>query len=114
MAEFGDTPVSQRKRQAQRYARALEEAKPEDLAVLLETCCMHCNRPIAKDEVRVLPPNYIQQQDPYVVNGTIRRRHMCVECYAELRSSAKHRMLPEAVKRARLSSLGIAEKEIDR
>ncbi|MGA3020489.1 MAG: hypothetical protein ABSD68_00885 [Candidatus Micrarchaeales archaeon] len=71
---------------------AVDVAEDKDLVYLIENTCMCCNRLMKKDEIRVLPPKYIQERDPYVNNNIVRRRMMCVSCYNTLRSTARERV----------------------
>jgi hypothetical protein len=71
---------------------AADVAEDKDLVYLIENTCMYCNRLMKKDEVRVLPPKYIQERDPYVSNGIVRRRMMCVGCYNIIRSTTRERV----------------------
>lgn len=114
MADQEDAPLfAGRKRASEKDARALEEARPEELQSLVESSCIHCNRQIGKDEIKILPPMYLQERDPYVMRGTVKRRYMCLQCYGEVRSLSKRRDLPGAAKRARLSRLGLIDREME-
>ncbi len=50
----------------------------------IEDRCMRCERPIERDRIRVIPPRYVQERDPYVRAGIVRRRVMCLGCYSRL------------------------------
>jgi hypothetical protein len=47
----------------------------------IEDRCMRCGSLIEKDRIRIIPPRYVQDRDPYVRAGLVRRRIMCVSCY---------------------------------
>ena len=90
---IGVVPEFARKRSASdEIEYAADVAEDKDLVYLIENTCMCCNRLMKKDEIRVLPPKYIQERDPYVSNGIVRRRMMCVGCYNTLRSTARERV----------------------
>ncbi len=63
----------------------VEDAERRDLAYLVENSCISCNRHLNKDEVKIVPPRYIQERDHYVKSGAVARRLMCVECYNTLK-----------------------------
>ncbi|MGC9037228.1 MAG: hypothetical protein ACP5IK_00740 [Candidatus Micrarchaeia archaeon] len=67
----------------------VEGAEKKDLAYIVENTCIYCGRLMAKDEVKILPPSYVVERDPYVRNGVVKRRLMCVQCYNEIKSAAK-------------------------
>ena len=50
--------------------------------------CLQCGRHIGEKEVRVLPPRYVQERDPYVSSGMVRRRFVCLGCYNRLGPAA--------------------------
>lgn len=73
------------------YAKDIAEGK--DLAYLVENTCIHCNRLLSKSEVKILPPSYIQERDPYVRSGLVKRRLMCINCYNTIRSMSKEKVM---------------------
>ena len=68
---------------------SVEDAEGKDLAYMVEHSCIHCNRMFAPEEVKILPPSYIQSRDKYVNCGLVKRRLMCIDCYNILRSSVR-------------------------
>ncbi|MGC8676463.1 MAG: hypothetical protein ACP5T3_03030 [Candidatus Micrarchaeia archaeon] len=74
---------------------AVDDAEKNDLAYLIENTCMYCGKLMAKDEVKIMPPSYIMDRDPYVRNGVVRRRVMCVGCYNKIRSVARDKVTYE-------------------
>lgn len=48
---------------------------------IVEDSCLQCGRRMGNGEVRVLPPRYVQERDPFVIRGVVRRRFMCLDCY---------------------------------
>lgn len=52
-----------------------------DLSDRVENRCMRCSRLVGVGEIRVVPPRYVQDRDPYVRAGIVRRRIMCLSCY---------------------------------
>lgn len=91
--EVGSVPVFARKKSAaDELEYAAEVAEDKDLVYLVENTCIHCNRLMNKSEVKILPPSYIQERDPYVSKGIVRKRLMCVDCYNAIRSSAREKI----------------------
>jgi hypothetical protein len=45
-----------------------------------------------REEVKVVPPRYIQERDHYVRNGAVARRLMCVACYNALKMVTRTRI----------------------
>jgi hypothetical protein len=89
----GAVPEFARKRCAsdgQEYAAGVAEGK--DLAYLVENTCIHCNKLMGKGEVKIMPPSYIQERDPYVNRGVVRKRLMCVSCYNVIRATTRERV----------------------
>ena len=70
----------------------VNEAEQRDLKHMVENSCMYCSRLLAKEEIRVVPPEYVQERDPYVLEGFVRRRVLCVECYNKMTSSAREKV----------------------
>ena len=66
--------------------RSVEDAERKDLAHLVENSCISCNRLLNKNEIKVVPPRYIQERDQYVKSGAVNRRLMCVNCYNALKT----------------------------
>jgi len=52
-----------------------------DLRDRVEDRCMRCSRLIGVGEIRIVPPRYVQDRDPYVRAGVVKRRIMCLSCY---------------------------------
>jgi len=71
---------------------AVDEAEKKDLAYIIENTCMYCGKLMAKDEVKILPPSYIIERDPYVKAGIAKKRLMCVNCYNKIKVAAKERV----------------------
>lgn len=69
-----------------------EVAEDKDLVYLIENTCMNCTRLMNRSEVKILPPSYIQERDPYVSSGAVRRRLMCLHCYNTLRSNSRDKV----------------------
>jgi hypothetical protein len=58
---------------------------------MVENACIHCNRLIKKEEIRILPPSYLQERDPYVSSGVVRKRVMCINCYNMIRYNCREK-----------------------
>lgn len=83
--------------------RCVSDAERADLAHLVENSCMSCNRFLKKNEIKVVPPRYIQERDEYVKSGAVSRRLMCVNCYNALKTVTKNRVRYRDTARARKS-----------
>ncbi|MGI0141849.1 MAG: hypothetical protein ACREBF_04355 [Candidatus Micrarchaeales archaeon] len=70
----------------------VSEAEERDLKKMIESSCMHCNKLIGRGEVKVVPPQTIQEQDRYVASGEVQRRVLCTQCYEKMTSSARERV----------------------
>ncbi|MDE1845746.1 MAG: hypothetical protein KGH53_00465 [Candidatus Micrarchaeota archaeon] len=70
----------------------VSEAEEKDLKRMIESSCMHCNRLMARDEIKVVPPQSIQEQDRYVSSGAVARRVLCTQCYERMTSSTRERV----------------------
>lgn len=55
----------------------------------IEHSCVRCSRQMGARDVKVLLPRYVQERDPYVRHGVVKRRFMCLSCYNQLRASAR-------------------------
>ena len=71
---------------------AADVAEDKDLVYLVENTCLHCNRLMKQGELKILPPSYMQERDPYVSNGVVKKRVMCVSCYNSIRSTAREKI----------------------
>ncbi len=75
--------------------RSLAEGLGEDVERrLIANGCFRCNRQLGDREVKVLLPRYVQERDPYVSGGVVRRRFMCLNCYNRLRSLGRANRAP--------------------
>jgi RNase P subunit RPR2 len=71
---------------------AVDDAERKDLAYLVENSCISCNKQLRTQEVKIVPPRYIQERDHYVRSGAISRRLMCVACYNTLKTVTRTRI----------------------
>lgn len=93
MGGLETVPEFARKRPAsdgKEYEAAVAEGK--DLGYLVENTCIHCNRLIKQSEVKILPPSYIQERDPYVSSGFVKKRLMCINCYNMIRYTSREKV----------------------
>ena len=74
----------------------VDEAEYKDLIYLVENSCIKCNKLLGKNDIKVVPPRYIQERDPQVRNGLVTRRVMCAGCYSGLRLLTRQKT-PNAV-----------------
>ena len=64
-------------------------AAESDARSRAENCCMQCGRPIGTNEVRILPPRYVQERIGYASRGRASgRRFFCLDCYNRMKPSA--------------------------
>lgn len=97
-----EAPAFARKRCASdEMVYAAEVAEDKDLVYLIENTCIYCNRLMSKNEVKILPPSYIQERDQYVSSGVVKRRLMCLPCYNNVRSASKQRVRFDKFRRSR-------------
>ncbi len=73
----------------------VDKAEQKDLEYIIENTCLYCGRLMTKNEIKILPPSYIVERDPYVRNGIVKRRLMCVNCYNKVREASKDRVAYE-------------------
>jgi hypothetical protein len=70
----------------------VDSAERKDLAYLVENSCISCNKQLSMQDVKIVPPRYIQERDHYVRNGAVSRRLMCVACYNTLKTVTRTRI----------------------
>ncbi len=92
--------------------RTVDEAEKKDLTYLIENTCMYCGKLMDKSEVKILPPSYIIERDPYVRNGVVKRRLMCVDCYNKVRAAAQNKVTYQKASDA--SAKGIVSSAVKR
>ncbi|MHB1830323.1 MAG: hypothetical protein ACYCO0_02925 [Candidatus Micrarchaeaceae archaeon] len=68
------------------------DAESKDLAYLVKNSCLSCNRLLKANEIKIVPPRYVQERDHYVKAGAVEKRLMCVGCYNSLRRVTKSRL----------------------
>ncbi len=100
-ADLFDTKVAA----SDNVRRSVEDAERRDLAHLVENSCMSCNRLLNRNEIKVVPPRYIQERDQYVKSGAVNRRLMCVNCYNALKTVTRSRIRYRDTTSARKSFL---------
>jgi len=69
------------RRDGKEYCKAC--VKELERVWFIANSCMRCNELIRSHEKRVLPPERIQQMDPYVRGFVVRERAVCWECFEE-------------------------------
>lgn len=69
-----------------------DEAEQKDLKYIVENSCMVCSKLLSKRDVRIVPPQYLQNKDKYVMQNFVARRVMCVPCYNRITSSTRERI----------------------
>ena len=67
-------------------------AEEKDLRKIIENSCLKCNKILAIDEIKVVPPQMVQDQDRHVASGYVSRRVMCTPCYEKMTSSTRERV----------------------
>jgi hypothetical protein len=81
-----------------------DEAEAGDLRHLVENSCIACNAMLRGDSVRIVPPGYIQERDPYVRKGLVHKRMMCVSCYNNLGIARRNRLKRRSLRDERVRS----------
>ncbi|MDE1825554.1 MAG: hypothetical protein KGH61_03910 [Candidatus Micrarchaeota archaeon] len=91
---FGDATVAFNMKVAACDGNAypVGEAEERDLKRMIESSCMHCNKVLGKYEIKVVPPQIVQEQDRYVSSGIVSRRVLCTSCYEKMTSSTRERI----------------------
>ncbi len=69
-----------------------DEAEERDLRYIIENSCMVCDRLLSKSEVRIVPPQYLQSKDKYVMQNIVAKRVMCVPCYNRITSTTREKI----------------------
>ncbi len=87
---------------AETASPVLAEDETQDILQIIQNSCMRCDRKIGKSEVRVVPPQIVQEQDSYVAAGKISKRVMCVPCYNELKTPSRVRFEQKRALKERL------------
>jgi len=59
-------------------------SEDDKLRQLIENSCLGCRKLMDSNEVKILPPRYVQERDIYVSKGMVRRRLICLSCYNRL------------------------------
>jgi hypothetical protein len=89
---MGLRPFERKVAGADNIEYAVDSAERKDLAYLVENSCLSCNRQLKSQEIKIVPPRYIQERDYYVKNGAVSRRLMCVACYNALKTVTRTRI----------------------
>ncbi|MGC8662512.1 MAG: hypothetical protein ACP5RT_01865 [Candidatus Micrarchaeia archaeon] len=66
--------------------------KTKKESVIANNTCMICGKKFSIHEVRIVPPQVVQEQDPYVRDGIVASRCMCENCYESMASQARESM----------------------
>ncbi len=72
-----------------------KSAEEKDLAYIAENTCMVCGRRFRNGEVKIVPPQMVQDQDIYVKNGIVAKRYICTDCYDNMTSQTRERIKSE-------------------
>ncbi|MGC8710395.1 MAG: hypothetical protein ACP5RF_02190 [Candidatus Micrarchaeia archaeon] len=67
-------------------------AERKDLAHIAENSCMMCGKMFGFGEARIVPPQRVQEQDPYIKEGLVSRRYICTSCYERTASSTREKL----------------------
>ncbi len=80
------------------------DMEEKDLRYLVENSCISCNHPLQKGSIKIVPPSYIQERDPYVRKGLVGKRMMCVSCYNNVGVTRRNK--------ARIKSAGMGRRQV--
>lgn len=72
-----------------------ETTEEKDLKFIAENTCMVCGKRFKKGEIKILPPEAVQQQDFYVRTGIVSKRYMCVSCHERMTSDTREKIKSE-------------------
>lgn len=64
----------------------------EEMARIAENSCMMCGKMFGFGEARIVPPQRVQEQDPYIREGLVSRRYICTSCYERTASSTREKL----------------------
>ncbi|MDE1804797.1 MAG: hypothetical protein KGH59_03375, partial [Candidatus Micrarchaeota archaeon] len=67
----------------------VSEAEEADLRKVIENSCIKCDKLLGREEIKVIPPQYVQDSDRHVASGYVARRVMCTPCYEAMTSSTR-------------------------
>ena len=81
-----------------RYETKVAERK--DLAYIAENTCMVCGRQFKRGETRIEPPEIVKRKDPYVIEGLVASRYVCIECDEKMKSEEREKARKEYRKEA--------------
>ena len=70
---------------------------------------MECDRLLGPRDSRIVPPKYLQERDPYVKEGMVAQRVMCMDCYNRMRYQSLHKTVSKTKVKTRL---GDAERSL--
>jgi len=76
-----------------------KSAEEKDLAYIAENTCMVCGRRFRPGELKIVPPQSVQEEDIYVMNGIVPRRYICTDCYENMTSNTREKIKSEYIAR---------------
>jgi len=69
-----------------------KSAEEKDLAYIAENTCMVCGRRFRPGELKIVPPQRVQEEDIYVMNGIVPKRYICTNCYENMTSNTREKI----------------------
>ncbi|MFP3215286.1 MAG: hypothetical protein RXR32_01925 [Candidatus Micrarchaeota archaeon] len=76
-----------------------KSAEEKDLAYIAENTCMVCGRRFRPGELKIVPPQSVQEEDIYVMHGIVPRRYICTNCYEDMTSNTREKIKSEYITR---------------
>jgi len=74
-----------------------KSAEEKDLAYIAENTCMVCGRRFRPGELKIVPPQRVQEEDIYVMNGIVPKRYICTNCYENMTSNTREKIKSEYI-----------------
>ena len=76
-----------------------KSAEEKDLAYIAENTCMVCGRRFRPGELKIVPPQSVQEEDIYVMHGIVSRRYICTDCYEDMTSNTREKIKSDYIAR---------------
>jgi len=77
-----------------------KSAEEKDLAYIAENTCMVCGRRFRPGELKIVPPQRVQEEDIYVMNGVVPKRYICTNCYDNMTSNTREKIKSDYIAKA--------------
>jgi|GEM_PF-1820466 len=75
----------------------IKTAEEKDLAYIAGNTCMVCGKEFRPGELKILPPQRVQEEDIYVMSGVVPKRYICINCYDSMTSHTREKIKSEYI-----------------